>query len=163
MKKKTVAMINELIGATFGWAWLIGIPIWIYFLVQWIRGVHPWWYFAIAIAVAGLCKSLCREYKKQSEDMFYESTGRDYASEWIDLPDEGKKKAIVEAFRAIVSKYHPDDIESWITQYEKTNRFDDFISEITKRYRETGLRKPYQVVCHIFIDNYFLSIAGIKR
>jgi len=71
MQKKTEAMIHELIAGIFGWAWLIGIPVWIYFMVQWIRGVHPWWYFAIAIAATGLCKALAREYKKESARAFF--------------------------------------------------------------------------------------------
>jgi hypothetical protein len=66
MNKKTEAMAHELIGGIFGWAWLIGIPVWIYFLVQWIRGIHPWWYFAIAIAASAFCKAVAREYRKQS-------------------------------------------------------------------------------------------------
>jgi hypothetical protein len=73
MKKKTEAMTHELIAGIFGWAWIIGIPIWFYFLVQWFRGVHPWWYFVIAIAASGFCKAVAREYKKESLKALSES------------------------------------------------------------------------------------------
>lgn len=66
-------MTLELIAGIFGWAWIIGIPIWIYFLVQWFRGIHPWWYFAIAIVASGFCKAVAREYKKESLKALYES------------------------------------------------------------------------------------------
>jgi hypothetical protein len=91
LKKKSLAMILEIIAGIFGWAWLIGIPIWIYFLVQWIRGVHPWWYFAIAIAATGLFKALAREYKKESIKAIDESAEKDLTQEWIDLPENEKK------------------------------------------------------------------------
>jgi len=95
--------------------------------------------------------------------MFYESTGKDYASEWIALPEAEKKEAIVEAFKAIIVKYHPDtEVESWVAKYEESNRFDDIAREITQGYTETGLKKPYQIVCYTFIDNYFLALAGVK-
>ena len=82
MKKKSEAMAHELIAGIFGWAWLIGIPVWIYFLVQWIRGVHPWWYFAIAIAASFFCKAVAREYQKESAKVLHE----------IDIEDkEGNK------------------------------------------------------------------------
>ncbi|MGD9202667.1 MAG: hypothetical protein PVI26_13985 [Chitinispirillia bacterium] len=80
MKKITQAMTLELIDSIVGWAWLIGIPIWIYFLIQWVRGVHPWWYFAIAIGATGFCKALAREYDKESRKVLRE----------IDVEDENQ-------------------------------------------------------------------------
>ena len=163
MNSRTGSKISSAIALFFGWIWIIAFfatPI----LILWaIFGNGRWYYPLIALAVGGVCKSLFREYKNQSEDMFYESTGNDYASEWIALPEVDKKSAVVEAFKAIASKYHPDaDIESLISKYESANRFDDIAREITQGYEETGLRKPYQVVCHTFLDNYFLSLAGAK-
>jgi hypothetical protein len=65
-------MILEGIGAVFGWAWWIGIVVWIYFLVQWIRGVHPWWYFGIAFFATFLCKRLGTEYVNESSRALHE-------------------------------------------------------------------------------------------
>ena len=80
--------------------------------------------------------------------MLYESTGKDYASEWIALPEEDKKSVVIDTFMANADKYYPDsDIGSLISKYEEDNRFDDVAREITQGYKETGLRKPYQVVC----------------
>ena len=66
MKKLTQAMVLEGIGSVFGWGWLAGIGLCVYFLVQWIRGMHPWWYLGIAVALTFLCKQLGTAYLRES-------------------------------------------------------------------------------------------------
>ena len=96
--------------------------------------------------------------------MLYESTGKNYASEWIALPYDDKKQAVISSFKEIFNKYHPNatNIQDWISYYEENNRFDEIMHEITDGYRETDLNKPYQVVCQTFMENYFLSLVGVK-
>ena len=163
MELKTGSNISSAIASLFGWIWIISI-IAIPILILWaILGSGRWYYPLIAIAFGGFCKALCREYLKTSEEMFYESTEKDYALEWIDLPENDKKEAVVEAFKATVAKYHPDaEVDSWVSKWEDANRFDDIVKEITEGYRDTGLKKPFQVVCHTFLDNYFLSLVSAK-
>ncbi len=69
--------ISNSLSLFFGWIWLFGLiaaPA----LITWaIFGAGRWYYPLISLAIGGFCKYLCREYKKQAEDMFYESTGKD--------------------------------------------------------------------------------------
>jgi hypothetical protein len=78
VNKVKEAMMHELIGGIFGWIWLIGIPVWIYLLVQWIRGVYPWYYFAIAFVASWFCKAVTRSYKSASKKALSESKNEKY-------------------------------------------------------------------------------------
>ncbi len=160
---KKEAMTHELIGGIFGWAWLIGIPIWIYFLVQWIRGVHPWWYFAIAIAASFFCKAVAREYNKVKTQALYGSTGIDYPQEWFDLPEEDKRATVMGAIVQFHKKYHPEiDLDALETKWSGSEQFDNLVNEITKGYRETDTNKPYKAICYTFIENYFMAAVRAK-
>ena len=81
MNSITGSKISLATSLFFGWVWIIAsfaIPV----LILWaIFGHGRWYYPIIALVVGGFCKSLCREYKNQYENMLYDSTGKDYASE----------------------------------------------------------------------------------
>lgn len=163
MNSSTGSKTNGALALFFGWIWIIAFLATPVFILWAIFGTGRWYYPLISLAIGGLSNSLCREYKKQAEDMLYESTEKDYASEWIELPEENKKLAVIEAFKSIASKYRPDaDINSLISKYEEANRFDDIVCEITIAYEEIGLKEPYQIVCNTFWDKLFLSLSDTK-
>jgi hypothetical protein len=158
---RTGSKVSICLGLFFGWIWIISFfafPI----LILWtIFGDGKWYYALISFAVGSFCKALCREYKIQSEDMFYESTDKDYAAEWIALPEPEKRESVIQAFSEIAIKYHPkSDIDSLIEEYARSNVFDDMVKNITDGYRETRLQKPYQIICSTYVDSVFLSLAG---
>jgi hypothetical protein len=164
MDKRKEAMAHELIGGIFGWVWLIGIPVWIYFLVQWIRVVHPWWYFAIAIAAASFCKAVAREYNKAKTQALYDSTGTDYPQEWFDLPEEDKRAVVMDAIVQFHKRYHSEmDLDVIEAKWSGSEEFDDLVNEITRGYRETGINTPYQTVCYTAIENYFMAVMRAQN
>lgn len=154
MNLKSVTIASEIASGIFGWIWIISLLSFIPLVLWTIFGDGEWYYPVILLAIGSFCKSLCRKYTKQSKKLSYELTGKDYASEWIELPEQEKKLAVIEAFKEVASIYHPNDdsvpyllsVSSLVSQYEKENRFDNFVKSITQGYKETNLKKPYQIV-----------------
>jgi hypothetical protein len=164
MEKRTQASVSELIGGIFGWIWIlsfVSIPV----LIIWtIWGEGRWYYVIIVFIVSTFCKALCREYKKQSEDLIYESTGIDYANEWLDLSEEEKRQNVINALKRTINKLHADaNAKEWVSKWDEEGKVDTFVNEISKGYRETGLRRPYQVVCNKFTENYFHALVKSMR
>ncbi len=160
MDKRKGAAASELIGGIFGWIWILSslsIPV----LIIWtIWGEGRWYFILIAFVLSGFFKSLCRAYKQQSEKLYYESTGMDYAKEWLDLPEEDKKQTVIESLKGTINKLDEgENVEDWISKLDEQGRVGDIVKEISEGYRETGLKKPYKVVCNTFIENYFQFLA----
>ncbi len=166
MKKINIAIVLEGIAKLFAGIWIVGGLASIYFLIQTIRGVHPWWYIALAIGIAWFCKALARRLQKESEKALYKATGIDYPQEWFDLHEAEKLEIVAKAFKDIVPNYFPDiNIDTWLTNYEKVGTFDDMVRSITDDYRESGLKKPYQIVCPAYVDKFIkgvMKLAGSK-
>ena len=160
MKPRTGAIISEVIGLIFGWIWVLAIFATPLTLLWAVFGNGKWYYPVITFFVGAFCKAVAREYKNQMESLMYSSSNKDYASEWFALPFEEKKQTIVSSFKKKLREYYPNaDIQDWVSYYDENNYFDNLVQEITEGYKETGLKKPYQVVCQTFMDNYMKSIV----
>ena len=76
-------------------------------MILWaIFGSGQWYYPIIVFVAGGFCKAMCRKYKKQYESLFYESTGIDFAQQWIELPDDSKKNVVIRNLKEIAAKYN---------------------------------------------------------
>lgn len=160
MKAKNASLLSELLAGIFGWVWITSLFATPTLLIWALFGEGKWYYPVISFAIGAFCKSLCREYKKQSEKFFYESKDKDYTPEWINILEEDKYNFVLKALKQIILKSHPNEnVEEWVQKLEKNNQVDEIKNEITKWYKETGLRKPYHVVCKTFIENYIISLA----
>ena len=157
-------MILEGIANLFALIWIVGSLASIYFLIQWIRGIHPWWYIALAAGIAWFCKALARELQKESEKALFESTGIDYPQEWFDLPEPEKKENVITAVRNIAPNIIPiRDIESFIASWDEKGMLDGIVNGITDGYQKTGRKKPYDVVCRTYVGNYLTKLKEIAK
>jgi hypothetical protein len=136
MNKLSEAMMHELIGGIFGWIWLIGIPVWLYLLVQWIRGVYPWYYFAIAFVASWFCKAVTRSYKSASQKALSESKNEKYeiVSKYGDLMQSDVMPA--PACIADISKlpYKKDEIKNAIIGCLKEKPEQKMVNALVEAY-----------------------------
>ena len=160
MRLRAQSRVAEAIGMFFGlicFFTLISIPV----MILWaIIGNGQWYYPIIVFVVGGFCKAMCRKYKNKYESLFNESTEIDFAQQWMKLPDDSKKNVVIGELKKMAAKYNSKiDVELWVSDWDQRGHISDIVKEITEGYEETRLKKPYEVVCHNFIETFYLNLT----
>ena len=73
MKTRTKLVILELVSGIFGWGWLIGAGLTVYFLVMAVGFDGTWTPFVAALVASGVCKWLARSAEDNKRRVAFEA------------------------------------------------------------------------------------------
>jgi hypothetical protein len=154
----------EIVAGGLGWLW-IGSILSIIGLIPWaLFGTGRWYYPIIALVAGTICKNLCRDLKKRSDQLHFKSVWFEHSEQWKALSDDQQINFIISTFETGLKKHAPQiSAEAWIVANNAKGTFEMLAAKITNDYWYMTTCKSYQDICQIFVENYLTKSLAVEK